>query len=93
MLADVAKGDHAAFRAVYDQAAPAVLGTIRRVLRDQLASARATGVLRPAVTYGYFAVNSEGDDLIVWKDETRTAEWLRFTFPRQPIEPWLSIAD
>ncbi|HTA02422.1 MAG TPA: ECF RNA polymerase sigma factor SigK [Streptosporangiaceae bacterium] len=34
MLADVAKGDHAAFRAVYDQAAPAVLGTIRRVLRD-----------------------------------------------------------
>jgi RNA polymerase sigma-70 factor, ECF subfamily len=34
VLADVAKGDHAAFRAVYDQAAPAVLGTIRRVLRD-----------------------------------------------------------
>jgi RNA polymerase sigma-70 factor, ECF subfamily len=34
VLAEVAKGDHAAFRAVYDQAAPAVLGTIRRVLRD-----------------------------------------------------------
>jgi RNA polymerase sigma-70 factor, ECF subfamily len=34
VLADVAKGDHAAFRAVYDQTAPAVLGTIRRVLRD-----------------------------------------------------------
>jgi RNA polymerase sigma-70 factor, ECF subfamily len=34
LLADVAKGDHAAFRAVYDQAAPAVLGTARRVLRD-----------------------------------------------------------
>jgi RNA polymerase sigma-70 factor (ECF subfamily) len=34
VLAEVAKGDHAAFRAVYDQTAPAVLGTIRRVLRD-----------------------------------------------------------
>jgi RNA polymerase sigma-70 factor, ECF subfamily len=34
ILAAVARGDHAAFRAVYDQAAPAVLGTVRRVLRD-----------------------------------------------------------
>jgi len=33
-LAAVARGDHAAFRAVYDQAAPAVLGIARRVLRD-----------------------------------------------------------
>jgi RNA polymerase sigma-70 factor, ECF subfamily len=33
-LAAAARGDHAAFRAVYDQAAPAVLGTVRRVLRD-----------------------------------------------------------
>ena len=34
MLAEVAKGDHAAFGALYDQVAPAVLGTARRVLRD-----------------------------------------------------------
>jgi 5-methyltetrahydrofolate--homocysteine methyltransferase len=66
---------------------------IRAELRVQLASARTAGVLRPAVAYGYFAVNSEGDDLIVWKDETRTSEWLRFTFPRQESDPWLSIAD
>ena len=66
---------------------------IRAELRARLASARAAGVLQPAVAYGWFAVNSEGDDLIVWKDETRTAEWLRFTFPRQPVDPWLSIAD
>jgi RNA polymerase sigma-70 factor, ECF subfamily len=33
-LAKVARGDQAAFRAVYDQAAPAVLGIVRRVLRD-----------------------------------------------------------
>ena len=34
VLAQVAKGDHAAFSVVYDQAAPAVLGIVRRVLRD-----------------------------------------------------------
>ncbi len=66
---------------------------VRAELRARLAEARAADVLRPAVAYGYFAVNSEGDDLVVWKDETRTAEWLRFTFPRQPADPWLSIAD
>jgi 5-methyltetrahydrofolate--homocysteine methyltransferase len=66
---------------------------IRAELRAQLAAARASGVLQPAVAYGYFAVNSEGDDLVVWKDDARTSEWLRFTFPRQPADPWLSIAD
>jgi 5-methyltetrahydrofolate--homocysteine methyltransferase len=66
---------------------------IRSELRAQLAAARASGVLQPAVAYGYFPVNSEGDDLIVWKDDARTSEWLRFTFPRQDADPWLSIAD
>jgi 5-methyltetrahydrofolate--homocysteine methyltransferase len=66
---------------------------IAGVLRDQLAGARSSGVLQPTVAYGWFAVNSEGDDLIVWKDDTRSSEWLRFTFPRQPADPWLSIAD
>jgi 5-methyltetrahydrofolate--homocysteine methyltransferase len=66
---------------------------IRAELRAQLGAARASGVLQPAVAYGYFAVNSEGDELVVWKDDARTSEWLRFTFPRQPADPWLSIAD
>jgi RNA polymerase sigma-70 factor (ECF subfamily) len=33
-LAEVAKGDDAAFRAVYDQTAAAVFGVVRRILRD-----------------------------------------------------------
>ncbi len=63
------------------------------VFREQLGAVRSSGILQPAVAYGWFAVNSEGDDLIVWKDDSRTSEWLRFTFPRQPTDPWLSIAD
>jgi RNA polymerase sigma-70 factor (ECF subfamily) len=34
MLAEVAKGNETAFRAVYDQTAATVLGIVRRVLRD-----------------------------------------------------------
>jgi 5-methyltetrahydrofolate--homocysteine methyltransferase len=66
---------------------------IRPVLREQFAAARAADVLVPQVAYGYFAANGEGDDLIVWKDESRTSEWLRFRFPRQKQEPFLCIAD
>jgi len=66
---------------------------IRSVLREQLAAARSSDVLQPAVAYGWFAANSEGDDLIVWKDDSRSSEWLRFAFPRQTTDPWLSIAD
>jgi 5-methyltetrahydrofolate--homocysteine methyltransferase len=66
---------------------------VRAVLRDQLAEARASGVLVPQVAWGYFAANADGDDLVIWKDEARQAEWLRFTFPRQQKAPWLCIAD
>jgi 5-methyltetrahydrofolate--homocysteine methyltransferase len=66
---------------------------VRGILRERLAAARADDILQPAVAYGFFAVNSEGDDLIVWKDDSRTAEWLRFRFPRQLVDPWLSISD
>jgi len=66
---------------------------VRAVLREELDRARSAGVLLPQVVYGYFPANSEGNDLVIWKDETRTAERLRFTFPRQSQTPFLCIAD
>ncbi|MGZ4703863.1 MAG: methionine synthase [Acidimicrobiales bacterium] len=66
---------------------------IRPILRSQLAEAKAADMLVPQLVYGYFAANSEGDDVVIWKDEGRTAEWLRFSYPRQRKAPWLSIAD
>ena len=42
-------------------------------------------LLVPQVVYGYFAANGDGDDLVIWKDETRTSEWLRFSLP-PPVE-------
>jgi 5-methyltetrahydrofolate--homocysteine methyltransferase len=66
---------------------------IRPTFRAQLDIAKQEGLLVPAAAWGYFAVNSEGESLVVWKDDTRTQEWLRFHFPRQRKAPWLSIAD
>ncbi|MDQ1415761.1 MAG: 5-methyltetrahydrofolate--homocysteine methyltransferase, partial [Acidimicrobiaceae bacterium] len=66
---------------------------IRAVFRAQLAEARRLDVLRPAVAYGYYPANSDGDELVIWKDESRTGEWLRFGFPRQQVSPWLCISD
>ena len=66
---------------------------VRAVLRQQLADARQADVLRPAVAYGYFAANAEGDDLVIWSDERRSSELARLHFPRQEESPWLCIAD
>jgi 5-methyltetrahydrofolate--homocysteine methyltransferase len=66
---------------------------IRPILRERLDWARQEGVLVPQVVYGYFAANADGNDVVVWKDDTRTAEWMRFPFPRQQKAPYLCIAD
>lgn len=66
---------------------------IRPLLREQLATAKAKGILIPQVVYGYFPANSDGNDLIIWTDESRTTERTRFHFPRQKVEPYLCISD
>ncbi|MHB1488151.1 MAG: vitamin B12 dependent-methionine synthase activation domain-containing protein, partial [Acidimicrobiales bacterium] len=66
---------------------------VRATLRREFAQAKADGVLVPQVAWGYFPVNSAGNDLIVWTDEDRRHEKVRFSFPRQRTEPWLCIAD
>jgi 5-methyltetrahydrofolate--homocysteine methyltransferase len=66
---------------------------IRPRLRDELAKAKADGLLLPQVVYGYFPANSDGDDLVIWTDETRSAERTRFGFPRQSKAPYYCIAD
>ncbi len=66
---------------------------IRPTLREELAKAKAGGLLVPQVVYGYFAANGDGDDLVIWADETRDVERARFHFPRQRKDPFLCIAD
>ncbi|MCZ2391806.1 MAG: methionine synthase [Acidobacteria bacterium] len=42
-------------------------------------------LLEAKVVYGYFACQSDGNDLVIYNDDQRT-ERLRFSFPRQPLE-------
>ncbi|MGO9582942.1 MAG: methionine synthase [Acidimicrobiales bacterium] len=66
---------------------------IRAELRGRLDEAKAEGLLVPQVVWGYFPVNAEGNDLVVYSDDRRSAERTRFSFPRQRKEPYLCIAD
>ncbi|RMG07485.1 MAG: methionine synthase, partial [Acidobacteria bacterium] len=45
-------------------------------IRDKLLEAK--------LVYGYFPCQSEENDLIIYREDEKT-EWLRFTFPRQPV--------
>jgi 5-methyltetrahydrofolate--homocysteine methyltransferase len=66
---------------------------IRPTLREQLSLAKADDLLVPQVVYGYFPANADGDQIVIWTDEHRTDERVRFAYPRQRKEPFLCIAD
>ncbi len=53
-------------------------------LKDQL--------LVPQVVYGYFPCQSDGDSVIIYKEDRKT-EWVRFNFPRQSTTPKRCISD
>jgi 5-methyltetrahydrofolate--homocysteine methyltransferase len=66
---------------------------VRNLLREQVSKAKAEQLLVPQVAWGHFAANAEGDDLVIFEDESRADEAVRFTFPRQTEKPWLCISD
>ena len=66
---------------------------IRPTLRERLQLAKAEQLLTPSVAWGYFPVNSEGDDLIIWTGDDRREERMRFNFARQRKDRFLSISD
>jgi 5-methyltetrahydrofolate--homocysteine methyltransferase len=55
--------------------------------------ARERGDLQPRAVYGYFPVNSDGNDLIVFDPAQQDREIARFAFPRQPSRERLCLAD
>jgi 5-methyltetrahydrofolate--homocysteine methyltransferase len=66
---------------------------LQATFREQLAQARAENLLVPQVVYGYYPANGDGEDLIIWEDETKQRELTRFSFPRQQEEPFYCISD
>ncbi|MEP6706918.1 MAG: methionine synthase [Pyrinomonadaceae bacterium] len=66
--------------------------TVRPIFNELKERSKAQNLLAPRLVYGYFAAQSEGNDLIVYQDDQRT-ERMRFTFPRQPSGRQLCLAD
>jgi 5-methyltetrahydrofolate--homocysteine methyltransferase len=66
---------------------------VSAILREQLDLAKADDLLVPQVVYGHFPANADGDDVVIYADESRTSELTRFHFPRQHQAPYLCIAD
>jgi 5-methyltetrahydrofolate--homocysteine methyltransferase len=66
---------------------------ITPIFESLKAKCRDEGILRPAVVYGYFPCNSEGDDLIVYDAKDHSREIERFRFPRQADKRRLCISD
>ena len=81
------------FRPEGDEDDDAFKVRVRALLREQLAIAREADLLQPQVVYGYFPVNADGNELIVWDDESRANERTRFAFPRQQSDPFLCVSD
>ncbi len=63
------------------------------MLRAQMSEAVTENLLTPGVVYGYYPCNSDGQDLVIWADESRDGEVTRFWFPRSRVEPWQCISD
>lgn len=68
-----------------DEYAKIIAEEVRPRFEELKADAIRNKLLEARVVYGYFACQSEGNDLIIYSDDQRT-ERLRFNFPRQPIE-------
>jgi 5-methyltetrahydrofolate--homocysteine methyltransferase len=65
---------------------------VRPIYGRWKARCEAEQILQPRVVYGYFPCQSEGNDLIVYAEDSRTPR-VRFTFPRQPGGRHLCLAD
>jgi 5-methyltetrahydrofolate--homocysteine methyltransferase len=75
----------------------------RPVFEDLKRRAIEEGFIEPKVVYGYFPVQSAGDEVIVYhpgegsafgvQGSEKAKEWLRFQFPRQQGRRRLCIAD
>jgi len=72
---------------------PAFKERVSAVLREQLGIAKEEDLLVPQVVWGHYPVASQGNELLVYRDEERTDELTRFTFPRQRQAPFYCIAD
>ncbi len=67
-------------------------GKVRPVFETWKWRSESEKLLVPKIVYGYFPCQSDGDDLIVYRDDMKS-ERVRFAFPRQQEGHYLCISD
>ncbi len=65
---------------------------VRPAYRALLAQVEADQILQPALVYGYYRAQADGNETVIFHPDT-DKEWLRLSFPRQPDERQLCITD
>ena len=66
---------------------------LRETVDAVIAEAEKNGWLRPQGVYRFFPAQSDGNDILVYDPDDPSRVLKRFSFPRQPAEPYLCIAD
>ena len=66
---------------------------VSATLREQMSLAKADDLLVPQVVWGHYPAAADGNDLVIFADDSRDEEVTRFHFPRQAESPFLCIAD
>jgi len=66
---------------------------VSATLREQLSIAKEDDLLVPQVVWGHYPAASDGNDLVIFENDSRDRELTRFVFPRQVESPQLCIAD
>ncbi|MGI8316343.1 methionine synthase [Halobacillus mangrovi] len=66
---------------------------LKEVVDGLLMKAKVEKWIRPSAIYQFFPAQSDGDDVLIYDPNDKTTVIERFTFPRQPKEPFLCLAD
>ncbi len=66
---------------------------VRPVLRDMLKTCAEDDILLLRAVYGFWPVQSDGDQLIVYDPDDRETKIARFDFPRQGKPPYWCLSD
>jgi 5-methyltetrahydrofolate--homocysteine methyltransferase len=72
-------------RLITDDFEPLLLQLQERAIRER--------IIRPRIAYGYYPVQADGNDLIIYHPEDQKRELTRMWFPRQQEEEHLCISD
>ncbi|NBC10343.1 MAG: methionine synthase, partial [Planctomycetes bacterium] len=70
-----------------------ITGTVDPLFDAMVEDAKKNRTLHPALVYGYYPCNSDGEDLILYDPEDDSREIERFSFPRQDGKKHLCISD